>query len=133
MNAICCFCNGIPNFAARRMMYDGGYRIAVKLRGVDQRVVTSDQLGPGDTFGESCMLEELRAQRSKAHERGDLGDTMTVFSVVDGEAFEAGRELPERHDSLRKTEETAGKSMETYQTMKVREVIQITSSLRRQP
>lgn len=79
------------------------------------------------------MLEELRSQRSKAHERGDLGDTMTVFSAVDSETFEAGGEVPVRYDGLRKTEETVGKSMETYEAMEVREVIQIiTSSLPRQ-
>lgn len=106
------------------------YRIAIKLRAVDQRVVTSDQLGPGDTFGESCMLEELRSQRSKTHERGDLRDMMAVFSAGDGEPFEAGGEVPMRHDGLRKTEETAGKSLETYETTEVRETIQIMRSLR---
>ncbi|CAM9788396.1 unnamed protein product, partial [Ectocarpus fasciculatus] len=35
-------------------------RVAVKLRRADFSVVTADELGPGDTFGEACMLDEHR-------------------------------------------------------------------------
>ncbi|CAM9868643.1 unnamed protein product, partial [Ectocarpus sp. 6 AP-2014] len=42
-------------------------RVAVKLRRADFSVVTADELGPGDTFGEACMLDEHRitAQRRR--------------------------------------------------------------------
>lgn len=36
-------------------------RVAVKMRRADLSVVTADELGPGETFGEACMLEENRA------------------------------------------------------------------------
>ncbi|CAM9338673.1 unnamed protein product, partial [Ectocarpus sp. 4 AP-2014] len=42
-------------------------RVAVKLRRADFSVVTADELGPGATFGEACMLDEHRitAQRRR--------------------------------------------------------------------
>eukprot|EP00903_Cladosiphon_okamuranus_P017020 g15687.t1 len=35
-------------------------RVAVKMRRADLSVVTADELGPGESFGEACMLEEHR-------------------------------------------------------------------------
>lgn len=43
-------------------------RVAVKLRRADLSVVIADELGPGDTFGEACMLDERRLlRRSSSH------------------------------------------------------------------
>lgn len=40
----------------------------MKLRRADLSVVIADELGPGDTFGEACMLDERRLLgRSSSH------------------------------------------------------------------
>lgn len=52
-------------------------RVAVKMRRADLSVVRADELGPGETFGEACMLEEHRAsvlRRSSLNNHDDDDD-----------------------------------------------------------
>eukprot|EP00752_Nemacystus_decipiens_P017735 g15902.t1 len=49
-------------------------RVAVKMRRADLSVVTADELGPGETFGEACLLEEHRALRRSCSNNDDDDD-----------------------------------------------------------
>lgn len=112
----------------------GWARVAVKLRRVDLSIFTTDELGPGDTFGEECMLDERRLRkthnynlnnvttngvdRREAEGKGGCGTS----PVVAEEACGGGR-LNTGGDG--KTVNAAviaaaGRSFETYQTLEVR-------------
>lgn len=91
-------------------------RVAVKLQRTDLNVVTADELGPGDTFGESCMLDEHRGLRgsSRTLNASEEGDGLSRGCDREGQDHLVGARIGASVSA-------AGKSMETYQVLEVRD------------
>lgn len=91
----------------------------MKLRKADLSVVTTDELGQGDSFGEGCMLEDrrLRSTLNACHGDERDRDRDRLSMPTDGE------DTPDRvagcGAETKAIMATAGKSLETYQTLEV--------------
>ena len=96
--------------------------MAVKLRRADLSVVTSDELGPGDTFGEASLLDERRSLTRTS--QGDEGDGVAGSPLSfpgEGSSTFVGAGGPGGGGVGGGGGKAAGRSMETYQTLEVRE------------
>lgn len=91
-------------------------RVAVKLRRADLSVVTADELGPGDTFGEACMLDERRTLRRNSRFCNPPGNDGGLGP--DSHSRVGGGGQREQFGGVH-GENDSGTSMETYQTLEV--------------
>lgn len=87
-------------------------RVAVKLRRADLSVVTTDELGAGDTFGEECMLDEKRHCKTNNPHLNSNAPVLPPSTAVDGGGGQGGLNSD--------VTAAVGRSFETYQMLEVR-------------